>query len=124
MGNFKIKFLVPVEEEGVGVSLLLFTLAIEMASWAGLAEMFVLAAVWWVELGKGEGGRWPKKEMSGKLVVSVTWGSSSSFTAVVLPTALDFNISGFWQIRFQVSFKTQSDTSGSEPGNCSCLGQV
>lgn len=49
-------------EEGVSLSLLLFTLALGMAHWAGLAEMFVLAAMWWAELGKEEGGRRPKKK--------------------------------------------------------------
>lgn len=62
MGNFTIKFLVPVEEEGVGVSLLLLTLALGMAHWAGLTEMLILAAMWWAELGKEEGGRRPKKK--------------------------------------------------------------
>lgn len=62
MGNFTIKFLVPVEEEEVGVFLLLFTLALGMAHGAGLAEMLVLAAVWWAELGKEEGGRRPEQK--------------------------------------------------------------
>lgn len=59
-GNFTIQFLVPVER--VGVSLLLLTLALGTAHWAGLAEMFVLAAVWWAELRKEEGGRRPKEK--------------------------------------------------------------
>lgn len=33
-----------------------------MAHWAGLAEMLVLAATWWVELEKEEGGRRPKNK--------------------------------------------------------------
>lgn len=51
----------PVEAQVVTASLWPFILALGMAHWAGLAEMFVLAPMRWAEEKKEEGGRGPKK---------------------------------------------------------------
>lgn len=65
-----------------------------------------------------------QKKMAGKLVVSVTLGCSSSFTVEVLATASEFRAQISGRSHFRFSFKAQSDTSGSEPGNSPCLVSV
>lgn len=59
--------LVPVEAQVVTASLCPFILALGMAHWAGLAEMFVLAAMWWAELGRRKvaGGQEKKGQEAG-----------------------------------------------------------